>query len=548
MRFLPTITALFLAPTAVFAAWGYTDDGKNYVIDTNANLVVKVSKTNGDMTSIKYRGIEYNGQNGKNSHVESGLAPGTVTIKQYTTPANIIKVTMKVGTLVHTLVFRYGNPNVYIFMNKKDTSITVSRYILRIPPNIFTNNVNEDTDWIPDGAPAIESGDINGLNGQTWSKHYSGKKYGRTMDYDWVGYTNSNVGMYMIRSNHEKASGGPFFRSLVRRGGSGGPDLYDIYHYNMGHTDVMRFGLQGPSVLHFTDGGAAPNTALFARNANWDWFDALEIDGWTPASKRGAVSGVGLANVESGYQYVVGLKSAQAQYWATAGTGTWKISKVLPGSYTLNVYKGELEVHTSTVTINAGGTVALNTITCNDPSDTSAIWRIGEWDGTPKGFLNFGDSPMKPTYMHPSDSRLAKWDTGNYIIGTSTSANFPGYIWKDINNDHIVYFRLTDAQLAKGAKIRIGVTEGSAGGRPTIVMNSWSAPLQSDKGQGDTRSLTVGTYRGNNYVYEFNVPASAWVNSAREYQLLKISVISGKTSTGYLSPGMSVDAIDMVAA
>jgi rhamnogalacturonan endolyase len=79
-------------------------------------------------------------------------------------------------------------------------------------------------------------------------------------------------------------------------------------------------------------------------------------------------------------------------------------------------------------------------------------------------------------------------------------------------------------------------------------MNSWSAPLQSDKGQGDTRSLTVGTYRGNNYVYEFNVPASAWVNSAREYQLLKISVISGKTSTGYLSPGMSVDAIDMVTA
>jgi rhamnogalacturonan endolyase len=102
----------------------------------------------------------------------------------------------------------------------------------------------------------------------------------------------------------------------------------------------MRFGLQGPSVLHFTDSGAAPNTALFARNANWDWLDTLEIDGWTPASKRGAVSGVGLANVKNGYQYVVGLKSAQAQYWTTAATGAWKINKVLPGSYTLNVYKG----------------------------------------------------------------------------------------------------------------------------------------------------------------------------------------------------------------
>lgn len=244
MRF-SLLANLLLAPAAVFAAWGYTDDSKNYVIDTNANLVVKVSKTNGDMTSIKYRGVEYNGQNGKNSHVESGLAAGTVTINQYTSPANIIKVTMKVGTLIHTLVFRYGNPNVYIFMNKKDTSITVSRYIVRIPPNIFTNNINEDTDWIPDNAPAIESGDINGVNGQTWSKHYSGKKYGRTMDYDWVGYTNANVGAYMIRSNHEKASGGPFFRSLVRRGGSGGPDLYDIYHYNMGEFEPISPKAQG---------------------------------------------------------------------------------------------------------------------------------------------------------------------------------------------------------------------------------------------------------------------------------------------------------------
>lgn len=101
----------------------------------------------------------------------------------------------------------------------------------------------------------------------------------------------------------------------------------------------MRFGLQGPSVLHFTDNGAAPNNALFARKADWSWFDTLEIDGWVPASQRGAVAGVGLANMKTGYQYVVGLKSDQAQYWTTA-TGAWKISGVLPGSYTLTVYKG----------------------------------------------------------------------------------------------------------------------------------------------------------------------------------------------------------------
>lgn len=38
----------------------------------------------------------------------------------------------------------------------------------------------------------------------------------------------------------------------------------------------MRLGLQGPSVLSFTDGGA-PNNALFARKADWSWFDSLGV-------------------------------------------------------------------------------------------------------------------------------------------------------------------------------------------------------------------------------------------------------------------------------
>ena len=77
------LSALLLAPSAVLAGWGWSDDGKNFVIDTNANLVVKVSKFNGDMTSVRYRGVEYSGQNGKYSHVESGLGASTVTIKTY---------------------------------------------------------------------------------------------------------------------------------------------------------------------------------------------------------------------------------------------------------------------------------------------------------------------------------------------------------------------------------------------------------------------------------------------------------------------------------
>jgi rhamnogalacturonan endolyase len=68
--------------------------------------------------------------------------------------------------------------------------------------------------------------------------------------------------------------------------------------------------------------------------------DTLGIDGWVPANKRGAIAGVGLKNMKPGNQYVVGLKSDNAQYWTTAGAnGAWRIDKVLPGTYTLNVYK-----------------------------------------------------------------------------------------------------------------------------------------------------------------------------------------------------------------
>ena len=92
--------------------------------------------------------------------------------------------------------------------------------------------------------------------------------------------------------------------------------------------------------MHLTDGGAAPNANLCARKVDWSWLDNLDISGWVPASKLGAAAGVGLANSKDGQQYVVGLKSGNAQYWTIAGAkGPWKIENALPGTYTLTVYK-----------------------------------------------------------------------------------------------------------------------------------------------------------------------------------------------------------------
>jgi rhamnogalacturonan endolyase len=198
------------------------------------------------------------------------------------------------------------------------------------------------------------------------------------------------------------------------------------------------------------------------------------------------------------------------------------------------------------VTVTAGATTTLNSIavaSSNDPANASAIWRIGTWDGTPAGFKNAD----LMTYAHPSDVRAAAW-TGNVVIGSgSETASFPAYIWKDVNSGLLVYFKLTAAQAAAAHTLRIGVTTAYANGRPQITVNSWVSAVPSPPTQPSTRSLTVGSYRGNNYTFTYIVPASAWLTDTSQYNVLKIDVVSGSGTTSYLSAGTSIDALDLLA-
>ncbi|RDW77869.1 hypothetical protein BP5796_05721 [Coleophoma crateriformis] len=550
MRFFRSVLLGALCfPSIALAAWGYTDDGTNYVVDVGSLLVFKVSKSTGDITSMVYNGVETNGYSGKNTQVESGLGASTVTIQKYTTPANIIKITVVHGTLIQTYIARYGNNNIYMFTRKGDASVAALRFIVRIPSTILPKAIT-DADYYDEPLVDLEETDVtrSSTNSYTKAKHYSGDLYGRTMDYDYVGKASSTIGMYMIRSNHEKASGGPFFRSLLARSAVTEEDIYEILYYNMGTTDPERFGLQGPYVLSFTS-GTAPNSNLFARKADYSWMDSLGITDYVPASGRGAVLGVGIASMKSGYTYVAALSNTEAQYWGTASasTGAFSITGALPGTYTLTIYKGELAVYTSSVVVTAGAELALHTITPdNDPSDTTAIWRIGDWDGTPAGFTNFDASPMLPTYMHPSDFRLASWTPPNYIVGTSTAAGaMPGYMWVDVNNGHLVYFRLSAAQTAAAHTVRIGITQAFANGRPRITINSWTSAIPAATSQASTRSLTVGTYRGTNTMLTYDVPASAFVATGG-WNIMTINVVSGSSGTTYLSPGISLDCIDFI--
>ncbi|MEU5597749.1 rhamnogalacturonan lyase B N-terminal domain-containing protein [Streptomyces sp. NPDC020298] len=529
-----------LAASASAAGFGYSDDGSNYVVDTGANLVFKVSKTNGDLTSLVYRGTEYQGYGGKNSHVESGLGTSTVTIKQSGTT---ILVSVAYGTLKHYYAARSGENNIYLWTNKADSSVSATRYIVRVKAGLF---LNDEPDSYTYTTSTVEASDVFAKSdGQTRSKHYSKQ---RVMDYDYVGWSAGGVGLWIVRSNHEKASGGPFYRSLLRHQSADGGGLYEILYYGENQTEAERYGLQGPYVIAFTDGGA-PSSSLFPGTLTTSWADSLGISGYVPASGRGRVAGVGISGRNTAYPYTVGLANPSAQYWgsARASDGYFSVGGILPGAYTLTVYKGELAVYSTSVTVSAGATTTLNTIavpSSNDPGNATAIWRIGDWNGTPGGFKNAD----LMTYAHPSDVRAASW-TGNVVIGSGTETSaFPCYLWKDVNSGIIVYFKLTAAQAAAAHTLRIGVTTAYANGRPQVVVNdAWTSAIPSPPSQPSTRSLTVGSYRGNNYTFSYSVPASAWKTDTSAYNTLKIYVVSGSGTTSYLSAGTSVDAVDLLA-
>ncbi|MFE2067957.1 rhamnogalacturonan lyase B N-terminal domain-containing protein [Streptomyces sp. NPDC059467] len=529
-----------LATSASAASFGWSDDGSNYVVDTGASLVFKVSKTNGDLTSLAYKGTEYQGYGGKNSHVESGLGTSTVTIAQ---SGSTILISVAYGTLKHYYAARSGENNVYLWTNKADDSVTATRYIVRVQAGLFLNDEPDSYTYAP---TVIESADIfEKSDGQTRAKHYSKL---RVMDYNYIGWTTGSVGLWIVRSNHEKASGGPFYRSLLRHQSADGGGLYEILYYGENQTESERFGLQGPYVIAFTDGGA-PSSSLYAGTLTTSWADSLGISGYVSASGRGRVAGVGISGRDTAYAYTVGLANSAAQYWGSARSsdGYFSIAGVLPGTYTLTVFKGELAVYTGSVTVTAGTTTTLNTIaiaSSNDPSNASAIWRINNWDGTPSGFKNAD----LMTYAHPSDVRASSW-TGNVVIGSGTeTSSFPCYLWKDVNSGIIVYFKLTAAQAAAAHTLRIGVTTAYANGRPQVVVNdTWTSAVPAAPTQPSTRSLTVGSYRGNNNTFTYSVPASAWLTDTGSYNTLKIYVASGSGTTSFLSAGTSIDAIDLLA-
>lgn len=521
------VSNFFPASTGYAATVYVTDNGSTLVVNTGSGLVYTVNKNNGDITSCKLNGIELNSTS-KASHIGSGLGSAANVTWSTSPSGSTVQITVSTSTLTHYYASRGGENIIYMATYiTAEPSVGELRYIFRGNSSVLTN-VPANSRTIG-STGAIESSDVFGYaNGYTTSKYYGNDL---AKDLTIKGVTGNGVGVFMAYGDREKSSGGPFFRDIQFQSGA----ETEVYNYmNSGHaqTEGWRLGLHGPYALVFTTGGT-PGVPDFS------WMSGLGLTGWV--SSRGNVVLNGLSGMDSAYTYTIGFANSTAQYWATAtSSGSAVKYGMIPGTYTMKVYKGELAVYSENVTVTAGATTTVNTRTINgDPSTASAIWRIGNWDGTPRELLNGQTIPLR----HPSDSRNPSWGPVTYAVGSATN-KFPAVQFRAQNSPTAITFSLNSTQAASAHTLNIGITTAYINGRPSVTINGHALSNPAASAQPGTRSFTIGTYRGNNATFSWSIPASYLVSGTNT---ISITPISGSSDLGpWLSAGWVYDCVELL--
>ncbi|KIJ53623.1 polysaccharide lyase family 4 protein [Sphaerobolus stellatus SS14] len=459
------ITGFYLLATTV-AGFGLTESGNSYIVDTSGGLIFTdstIDKTSGDITSMKFNGIE---------------------------------ITCATSTLTQYYVARYTDPAIHMATYiTSEPSIDELRFIALTASEIV-------------GGSAIEGSDVFSANGQTRSKFYSSKQF---IDDQVHGVTGSGVGVYMIIPGigYESSSGGSFMRDINNQGG----DPQELYYYmNSGHTqtEAFRVGLYGLYALWFTT-GSVPSGSI-----DTTFWEGLSVNGLVPKASRGRFTGKASA---------IGFSNSATQYWVRTDTsGSFTSPYMKPGTYTMTLYKVELAVASQSVSVTAGGVTNSNIVSREAVSHfiPSIIWQIGDYDGTPRGFLN----------ADPSDSRMKSWGPTTFTVGNAINT-FPMAAFKAIGP---VTIRFTLSSSQGGARtLQIATTLAFAGGRPQVTVNGWSGPTPAAPSQPDSRGITRGTWCGN--------VTSGILYTNSTVNVITINVISGSSGNNFLSPKFVFDTV-----
>ena len=501
-----------------------TEDARGFSVDTGAGLVYTIRRENGDIVSCRFHGTELNSQV-KHSQVGMGLGKAEVSCR-LASSGTVVILTAATDTLTHYYISRAGENTIYMATYiTAEPAVGELRYIFCGNGKVLTQ--------VP--APSNNGGSTGLVEHTEIHRHADGttssKYYGNTAAKDLTlgGDTGDGVGVFMAYGSREKSSGGPFYRDIQFQSG-GNAEIYNYMNSGHAQTEPVRLGLHGPYALLFT-AGEVPAVPDFS------WLAGLDLRGWV--SERGSAAVAKITGMDARYPYTVGFANGDAQYWTAAADGAAVCRDMIPGVYMMTVYKGELEVYSQSVAVTAGETTAI--AACEiaaDPSRVPAIWRIGDWDGTPREFLNGANLSL----MHPSDGRNADFAVGTFDVG-SPAGDFPALQFRQVNSPLRIRFSLTAAQAAQAHRLKIGITVAYNGGRPAVLVNGRELPKLPPSVQPKSRSLTVGTYRGNNHTFVWEVPSADFVADENE---LVITPLSGNQDMGpWLSAAWAYDCLEL---
>lgn len=521
------------AATPVF---GFTTSSSRFVINTGSGLTVNMARSSCDIVSLLYKNQELQ-YKAKYTHINSGLGSVTSSIATLDDDSKTIQVTCVKAGLTQYYFFRPNENAIYMgTYHSTSLSLPELRFLARLDRTTVTTGIEAAT--LDGTAGAIEASDVYATSANiTRSKFYSGVAF---KDDHIHGVRGPAAGVYFVisESGYETSSSGPFFRDINNQCTTAN-EL--TFYMNSDHTrtEDYRYGFHGPYALVFTDGPAPESTDV----VDFAFFQNVNMTGFVTAEQRGEVK----ASIDDpndllkDFPVVVGFSNADAQYWVELETGKLNFTSPLmkPGSYKMVVYRKQLVVASSTVDVNVGDVTRQNAqVTYTENAD--AIWRIGDWDGTPDGFLNAD----KIHTMHPSDARMAPWEPVTFSTDTDTDDKFPMAQFRSVNDPVTIVFSLTDEQAASPRKLKIGVTLAQSGARPSVRANDkWSGPILTS-GAVKTRGVTRGSITGNYMLYEYTIPVTVLV--AGENKIV-LGIASGNTDPEqpFLHSAVVYDALEL---
>ncbi|KAE8899436.1 putative rhamnogalacturonate lyase A [Phytophthora fragariae] len=545
------------------SSFGYKENGGSWVIDSGAGLTVKVSQRSCDITSMVWNKAELQITK-KMTHINSGLGKVTSSIQEL--KDKTIQISCKTKGLEHTYLFRPSENAIYMGTHHTtEMQLGELRFLARLNRKPMKNPMVPASNI--DGMNAIEAHDVYAdSKGVSASKFYSGIPF---IDDKVHGVTGDAGGVFFVMSDYayEKSVGGPFFRDINNQCTQANELTFYMFSDHT-RTEDYRYGFHGPYALVFTD-GKQPAVS----DVDFDFFQDLTLTGFVPEADRGSWSGAitDTNGVLSNSSVVVGFSNAEAQYWVklNSTTGSFTSPMMIAGSYNATIYKNQLPVSSEAITITGGSgstpaqasssaatstnTPAANetqsrrtqsvqnaqTLTVTFEPAAKPIWRIGEWDGTPDGFLNAD----KIHTAHPSDSRMEAWTPLNFTIGTDKDSVFPMAMFRAVNDPITINFQLTKEQVGDRT-LKIGIPLSQSNGRCSVTVNKFSAKVPMSaavKTRGVTRGVTVGKYM----FYDYAIPKSALVEGKNQ---IVLGIVSGNKDTlgKWLSASVVFDALELV--